>query len=176
MASIADLFKTDKAEGLSELFIAQLKDIYWAENKLTEALPEMEAAATSDELKNGIRKHLAETEGQIARLEQIFTSIGVEAEGVKCEAMAGLVEEGQDIVAETQSGTLTRDAGIIAACQKVEHYEIASYGTLTAWAKILGYEEAARLLHATLQEEEATDVKLTNLAETFINASALIEN
>ncbi len=175
MASLADLFKTDKAEGLSELFVAQLKDIYWAENKLTEALPQMEAAATSEELKGGLRKHLAETEGQIARLEQVFSLIGVEAESIKCEAMAGLVEEGQDIVSETQSGTLTRDAGIIAACQKVEHYEIASYGTLTAWAKILGYEEVSHLLHATLQEEEATDLTLTHLAETFVNASALVE-
>ncbi|PQA59412.1 YciE/YciF ferroxidase family protein [Siphonobacter curvatus] len=175
MASLASLFQMDKAEGLSELFVAQLKDIYWAENKLTTALTEMETAATTDELKGGLRTHLAETEGQIKRLNQVFSSLGLEAEGVKCQAMAGLVDEGEDIVAETQSGSLTRDAGIIAACQKVEHYEIASYGTLVAWAKILGYEEAARLLHANLQEEEATDQKLTMLAESFVNTTATAE-
>ena len=157
---------------LNELFLDELKDIYWAEKHLAKALPKMAKAATSDELRTAIQDHQAETENHITRLEEAFDSIGEKAVAVKCEAMAGLLKEGDEIVAETEKGTFTRDAGIISAAQKIEHYEIASYGTLKVLAMTLGYNEAAEILDATLQEEKNADSKLTGIAEGGINQSA----
>jgi ferritin-like metal-binding protein YciE len=160
---------------LNELFIDELKDIYWAEKHLTKALPKMAKAATSDELRTAIENHLSETENHVTRLENVFESIGEKAVAKKCEAMAGLVKEGEEIVEETEKGTFTRDAGIISAAQKVEHYEIASYGTLKTLAGVLGYNDAADLLEATLQEEKNADNLLTKVAEGGINASSVSE-
>jgi len=157
---------------LNELFIDELKDIYWAEKHLTTALPKMAKAATSEELRSAIQNHLAETENHVSRLERAFESIGEKAVAKKCEAMAGLIKEGDEIVSETEKGSITRDAGIISAGQKIEHYEIASYGTLKTLAGVLGYDEAAELLDATLQEEKNADVKLTEVAESSINQAA----
>lgn len=154
---------------LNELFLDELKDIYWAEKHLVKALPKMAKNATSDELKNAIQTHIAETEGQITRLEDVFASIGEKAAAVKCEAMAGLLKEAEEIMSETEKGSYTRDAGIISAAQKVEHYEIASYGTLRTLAMTLGYTEAAELLEATLGEEKNCDSLLTQIAESGIN-------
>lgn len=164
---------TDSA--LNELFIDELKDIYWAEQHLTKALPKMAKAATTDELRTAIQNHLSETENHVTRLEQVFNSIGEKASAKKCEAMAGLIKEGDEIVADTEKGSITRDAGIISAAQKVEHYEIASYGTLKTLASVLGYNEAAEILNATLQEEKKADDTLTQIAESSINQSAKSE-
>ncbi|RYU86896.1 ferritin-like domain-containing protein [Mucilaginibacter terrigena] len=168
---------TDNVEesALNELFLDELKDIYWAEKHLAKALPKMAKAATSDELRTAIENHLAETENQITRLESAFASIDEKAVAVKCEAMAGLLKEGEEIISETEKGTLTRDAGIISAAQKIEHYEIASYGTLKTLARTLGYAEAAELLDATLQEEKNCDGLLTQIAEGGINETAKSE-
>ena len=157
---------------LNELFIDELKDIYWAEKHLTSALPKMAKASTSNELRTAIQNHLAETENHVIRLEQAFRAIGEKAVAKKCEAMAGLIKEGEEIIADTKRGSTTRDAGIISAAQKVEHYEIASYGTLKTLAGVLGYDEAAELLDATLQEEKNADNLLTQIAESGINQSA----
>ncbi|MDN3550761.1 ferritin-like domain-containing protein [Mucilaginibacter aquaedulcis] len=160
---------------LNELFIDELKDIYWAEKHLAKALPKMAKAATSNELRSAIDNHLTETENHITRLESAFESIGKKAVAVKCEAMAGLIKEGDEIVAETEKGSITRDAGIISAAQKIEHYEIASYGTLKTLASVLGYNEAAELLDSTLQEEKNADSTLTQIAEAGINQSSRSE-
>ena len=160
---------------LNELFIDELKDIYWAEQHLTKALPKMAKAATSDELRTAIQNHLTETENHVSRLEKAFDSIGEKAVAKKCEAMSGLIKEGDEIIADTEKGSITRDAGIISAGQKIEHYEIASYGTLKTLASVLGYNEAAELLDATLQEEKNADNKLTQIAESSINQSAKSE-
>lgn len=168
---------TDVVEesALNELFLDELKDIYWAEKHLVKALPKMAKAATSDELKNAIETHITETEGQISRLEDVFASIDEKAVAVKCEAMAGLLKEADEIVSETEKGSMTRDAGIISAAQKVEHYEIASYGTLRTLGLTLGYTEAADLLEATLKEEKNCDSLLTQIAEAGINDTAATE-
>ncbi|WPU94405.1 ferritin-like domain-containing protein [Mucilaginibacter sabulilitoris] len=160
---------------LNELFLDELKDIYWAEKHLTKALPKMAKAATSDELRSAIENHLVETENHVTRLESAFESIGKKATAIKCEAMAGLIKEGDEIVAETQKGSITRDVGIISAAQKIEHYEIASYGTLKTLASVLGYYEAAELLEATLHEEKNADSLLTQIAEAGINQSSRSE-
>ena len=156
---------------LNELFIDELKDIYWAEQHLVKALPKMAKAATSEELRSAIEEHLEETENHVSRLESVFDSIDEKAVAKKCEAMAGLIKEGDEIVSETDEGTFTRDAGIISAAQKIEHYEIASYGTLRTLATVLGYAEAADLLEATLKEEKNADSLLTQIAESGINTS-----
>ncbi|PWG80093.1 YciE/YciF ferroxidase family protein [Pararcticibacter amylolyticus] len=158
--------------GLKNLFKDELKDIYWAEKHLAKALPKMAKGATSEELRTSIEQHLTETENQIARLEQVFEILGVKAAGKKCEAMEGLVEEGKTMLEETETGSMTRDAAIISSAQKIEHYEIASYGTLRTLANTLGLTEAANLLEQTLNEEKNTDVKLTQIAESFVNESA----
>jgi len=163
--------KSNAADGLRSLFEDSLKDIYWAEKALTKALPKMAKNATSPELKTAIEDHLAETEEQIARLEQVFQSIGKKAVAKKCDAMDGLIKEGEGIMEETEKGVV-RDAGIIAASQKVEHYEIATYGTLFAFATTLGETEAADLLAATLAEEKKADVTLTEIALAAINIEA----
>lgn len=160
---------------LNELFLDELKDIYWAEKHLAKALPKMAKAATSDELRTAIENHKAETDNHIARLEEVFSSIDEKAVAVKCEAMAGLLKEGDEIVEETETGSITRDAGIISAAQKIEHYEIASYGTLRTLAGVLGYNDAVELLEATLQEEKMADSLLTEIATTGINQSASTE-
>jgi ferritin-like metal-binding protein YciE len=165
----------DNDVSLRELFLHELKDIYWAENKLTDALPTMAEAATTDVLKQAFHTHLEETRGQIARLDRVFDLLGEEAEGVTCEAMRGLVSEAEEVISETTSGTLTRDAGLIIAAQKVEHYEIASYGSLRTLARLLGQTEAANLLQENLNEEGNTDHKLTEIAESFVNERAKAE-
>lgn len=167
---------TDVQESaLNELFIDELKDIYWAEKHLVKSLPKMAKAATSDELRAAIEKHISETENQVSRLEQVFQSVGEKAAAIKCEAMEGLIKEGEEIVKETEKGSLTRDAGIISASQKIEHYEIASYGTLRTLAGVLGYDEAVDLLEATLAEEKQCDEDLTILAVNGINKMASTE-
>lgn len=160
---------------LYALFLDELKDIYWAEKHLAKALPKMVKAATSAELKAAIQNHLGETENHITRVESAFALLDEKAVAVKCEAMAGLLKEGDEIVAETEKGTLTRDAGIISAAQKIEHYEIASYGTLRTLAMTLGYTEAADLLEATLKEEKTADSLLTQIAEGGINQGGVSE-
>ncbi len=163
--------KADAAKNLQDLFEDGLKDIYWAEKALIKALPKMEKNATSKKLKDALTKHLTETNEHVSRLEEAFKSIGVKAEAVKCDAMAGLLEEGEGIMEETEVGSV-RDAGIIAASQKVEHYEIATYGTLAAFAKVLGHKEALKLLLKSLKEEKACDEKLTAIADTNLNTKA----
>jgi len=163
--------KASAAEGLKELFVDSLKDIYWAEKALIKALPKMAKNAENENLVAGLNNHTAETEEQIARLEQVFQIIGEKAVAKKCEAMDGLLKEGQEIMESTEPGPV-RDAGIIAASQKVEHYEIATYGTLCAFAKTLGYDDAAELLHTTLEEEKQADITLTEAAYNTINFDA----
>ncbi len=163
--------KPAAAKSLRDLFEDGLKDIYWAEKALTKALPKMAKNATAPELKKTIENHLEETTGQISRLEEIFKLIGKKAVAKKCDAMAGLIEEGESIMEETQIGDV-RDAGIIAASQKVEHYEIATYGTLYAFATALNEDEVSRLLLDTLKEEKNADGKLTEIALAHINIDA----
>jgi ferritin-like metal-binding protein YciE len=163
-----------EASGLRELFVTELKDIYWAEKALVKALPKMAKKATSEELVAAIQDHLAVTEKQVERLEKVFEVIGEKAVGKKCEAMNGLIEEAEEIMKETEEGVV-RDAGIISAAQKVEHYEIASYGTLVAFANTLGETKAGELLHQTLEEEKQTDELLSGIAETSINLQAVEE-
>ena len=157
---------------LEKLFIDSLKDIYWAEKHLTKVLPKMKKKATSDELKQAIEEHLAQTEEHVTRLEQVFNLCGKKPQAKKCEAMEGLTKEGDSIVEETEDGSETRDAGIIMAAQKVEHYEIATYGTLVVFAKTLGMHDAADILVETLREEKDTDERLTGIAEGSINLTA----
>lgn len=160
---------------LNELFVDELRDIYWAEKNLAKALPKMAKAATSAELRTAIENHKTETDNHITRLEDVFSLIEENAVAVKCEAMVGLLKEGNEIVEETETGSLTRDAGIISATQKIEHYEIASYGTLRTLAGVLGYDDAAELLEATLKEEKNADSILTDIATHGINLSASTE-
>lgn len=164
--------KKGAAKGLQDLFEDSLKDIYWAEKALSKALPKMEKNASSAELKKAIAGHLKETTNQITRLEKCFESIGKKAVAKKCDAMAGLLEEGKGIMEDCEVGSV-RDAGIIAAAQKVEHYEIATYGTLAAFAKVLGHKVALKELLSTLAEEKACDEKLSAIADTALNTSAI---
>ncbi|WP_029272509.1 ferritin-like domain-containing protein [Flavobacterium sp. KJJ] len=166
--------KSSAAEGLRELFVDSLKDIYWAEKALTKALPKMAKNATSQNLIDAINDHLTVTEGQVTRLEQVFASVGEKASAKKCDAMDGLIKEGEGIMEETELGAV-RDAGIIAASQKIEHYEIATYGTLAAFAKTLGEDEAVELLVQTLNEEKEADITLTEAAYNTINFDATEE-
>ena len=159
------------AKGLHELFVDGLKDIYWAEQALTVALPKMIEKVTSEDLKNALTMHLEETENHVTRLENVFEAIDEEPEAKKCEAMAGLIKESEEIMRSTQSGVV-RDAGIIAASQKVEHYEIATYGTLRTFAEVLGEDEAMELLQQSLDEEKSADEKLTEIAVSHINSEA----
>ena len=163
--------KKSAAEDLREFFVDALKDIYWAEKALTKALPKMSKNATTKKLIEALDSHLKETEGQIVRLEKVFEMIGEKAVAKKCEAMAGLIKEGEEILEETEPGPV-RDAGIIAASQKIEHYEIATYGTLCAYAKTLGEEKAGKLLHESLVEEKNADKTLTEAAYHDINFEA----
>jgi len=172
-----DLDTTENVQdsALNELFIDELKDIYWAEKNLAKALPKMIKGATSEELKTTIQNHLDETENHITRVEAVFKSIGEKASAVKCEAMAGLLKEAEELLSETEKGTMTRDVAIISAAQKVEHYEIASYGTMSTLANVLGYSEAVELLNANLAEEKNADSLLTQVAENTVNTPAKSE-
>jgi ferritin-like metal-binding protein YciE len=160
-----------KTKQLDELFHDTLKDIYYAEKKILAALPKMAKAAQNEELAAAFEKHHAETEGQIERLEEIFGEIEEKPQGKKCDAIEGILEEGKEIMQEYK-GSPALDAGLLAAAQAVEHYEISRYGTLKTWAEKLGLETAVNLLDATLEEEEATDETLTEIAETAVNAEA----
>ena len=162
--------KADAAQGLRDLFIDELKDIYWAEKSLTKAIPKMIKNASSPDLVNALMTHLEVTKKHVIRLEKVFNSLGEKAVAVKCEAMAGLTKETEEIIEQTKEGVV-RDAGIISAGQKVEHYEIASYGTLCAFAKTLGENEAVNLLRQTLNEEKEADEKLSKIAQA-INVDA----
>ena len=156
---------------LNALFLDTLKDIYYAEKQIYKSLPKMAKAANSGQLRTAFEKHHDETEGQIERLEKIFDLIDKPARGKKCDAIEGILDEGKEIMDE-YAGTPALDAGLLAAAQAVEHYEISRYGTLIAWANELGLQEAVPLLEDTLGEEKATDVALTQLAETEINQVA----
>ncbi|MBX9454859.1 MAG: ferritin-like domain-containing protein [Rhizobium sp.] len=156
---------------LADLFYDTLKDIYYAERQILKALPKMARAAQSEKLKQGFQLHKEQTEGQIERLQQVFEIIGKRAQGKTCEAIQGIIAEGEEIMEEFK-GTVALDAGLISSAQAVEHYEIARYGTLSAWAKQLGYKDAVPLLEATLKEESQTDETLSKLAETAVNAAA----
>ena len=161
-------------EGLKELYIDELKDLYNAENQLLKALPKMARAASSDELRQGFEEHLEQTQGHVERLEQIFESMEETPKGKKCMGMEGLVKEGGEVMDEDFEGAVM-DAALIGAAQRVEHYEIAAYGTVSEFAKILGEKEHVSLLEQTLQEEKETDEKLTTLSEE-INAQANSES
>ena len=160
-----------KDKTLADLFLDTLKDIYFAEKKILTALPKMAKAAQSDDLKAAFDKHEGETEGQVARLERVFKSIGETPKGKTCDAIMGILDEGKEIMDEYKD-TAALDAGLLAAAQAVEHYEISRYGTLKCWASELGYTEAVKLLDATLAEEKKTDAALTQLAESEVNLHA----
>jgi ferritin-like metal-binding protein YciE len=162
-----------KAESpLEKFFLAQLKDIYYAENKITQALPKMQEATTTEQLKDAFEDHLHQTQRHVKRLEKVFQYLGQKSEGEKCEAIEGIAREVDNIIEETEEGTLTRDAALIIAAQKVEHYEIATYGGLVQLAITMQLHEAADLLDKTLVEEEDTDALLTEIAENEINLRA----
>jgi ferritin-like metal-binding protein YciE len=160
-----------KDKDLNDLFLDTLKDIYYAEKQILKALPKMAKAASSDKLRAAFEKHAAETEGQIERLEQVFEMLDKPARGKTCDAILGILDEGKEIMDEYK-GTDALDAGMLAAAQAVEHYEISRYGTLKTWASELGMNDAARLLDQTLKEEEKTDQALTQLAKTAVNLAA----
>jgi ferritin-like metal-binding protein YciE len=155
---------------LRDLYIEELKDLYSAENQLVKALPKMAKAATAKTLKNGFEKHLRETQGHVKRLEQIFKRLNVSPNGKKCKAMEALIAEGDEIISEDAEPEV-RDAGLIAAAQRVEHYEMAGYGCVRTYAQLLGNKQAAKTLQTTLNEEGTTDKKLTQLAQR-INVKA----
>jgi len=157
---------------MEELFIEELRDLYDAEKQLTKALPKMAKAASSEELRTAFEEHLEQTEGQVGRLEEIFKALGEKATGKTCAAMAGLIKEGNEIAQEIEESAV-RDAGLIAAAQKVEHYEISGYGSARPHAELLGNDEAVSLLEETLEEEKSTDERLTELAESIINEEAV---
>jgi ferritin-like metal-binding protein YciE len=165
----------NSSSALQEFFVDQLKDIYWAEKHLTKALPKLQKAATTEELKDALEDHLAVTEDQVTQLEKVFEMLGKKAQSKKCEAMEGLTKEGNSIIEETEKGTLTRDVGLIMAAQKVEHYEIATYGSLVQLAKTLQLSEIASILQGILNEEKEADKTLTAVAENNINVEASTE-
>ena len=158
-------------KNLRELFHETLKDIYFAEKKILGALPKMAKAAQAQELKNAFEKHETQTEEHVNRLEQVFEEFGAAPRGKTCDAIMGIIEEGQEVMKEYK-GQPALDAGLLAAAQAVEHYEISRYGTLKTWAQELGLEQAVKLLDETLQEEKATDAALTELAESEVNLHA----
>lgn len=155
-----------------EFFLECIQDIYDAEKQATKALPKLAKAATSEELRSAFEQHLTETEGQIQRLEQVFAALGEKAKGKSCKAMKGLVEEAEETIKDTEDGSMVRDAALIGAAQKQEHYEIAAYGTARTLARLMGHDDVADLLQQTLDEEGNTDKKLTQLAESQINEQA----
>lgn len=161
-----------KSKELDALFLEALKDIYYAERKILRALPKMTRAAQSPQLKQAFQQHKDETEGQKDRLDQVFEMLGRRPQGKTCPAIDGILEEGEEVM-DTFKGTPALDAGLVAAAQAVEHYEMARYGTLCAWAKVLGMDEAVQVLTLTLEEEKKTDDLLTQLAESEINQTAI---
>jgi ferritin-like metal-binding protein YciE len=158
-------------ESLQDLYVEELKDLYSAENQILKALPRMIKAATHSQLKKGFAKHERQTREHVRRLERICKELGVSPKGKKCVGMEGLLEEGKDLIKEKPDKDVL-DAGLISAAQHVEHYEMAGYGTVRTWARLLGYENQARLLQTTLDEEQQTDLDLTALAESSINLDA----
>jgi ferritin-like metal-binding protein YciE len=162
---------SSEIKSMDDLFVHQLRDIYYAEQQITKALPKMIAQATSPELRGGFEQHLKETQGQVQRLEQVFKMHGVEAKGVTCPAIDGIIAEANEVVSEVADKAVL-DAALVAAAQAVEHYEITRYGTLIAWAKQLGREDCASVLAQNLAEEKATDQKLTAMAESKVNQKA----
>lgn len=174
MKSTTSKTTNGKEKGLRQLFEDELKDIYWAEKALTKAIPKMIKKATSEELIEALKDHLEVTKGHVVRCEKVFELLDKKPTAKKCEAMAGLTKEAEEIMESAEKGVV-RDAGIISAAQKVEHYEIASYGTLCAFAKTLGENKVADLLAQTLSEEKDANDKLTEIAESSINEEALNE-
>ncbi|MDQ0780551.1 ferritin-like domain-containing protein [Chryseobacterium sp. W4I1] len=172
----ADNASVNKGEmensSLHKFFVSALKDIYFAENAIIEALEKMQQAATTEELKDAFEDHQLQTKKHVSRLEKVFRLIDEEPEKKECEAIKGIIKEGEEIIKSTEEGSMTRDAALIIAAQKVEHYEIATYGGLAQLAITMGHDKAADLLEKTLQEEEDTDYNLTEIAETFINFDA----
>jgi len=162
---------TKDIQKMDDLFVHTLRDIYYAENQILKALPEMIDKASDAGLKQAFEMHLGETKNQVARLEQVFRMHGVEAKGVDCPAIDGIIDEAEDVAGEVDDKQVL-DAALIAAAQAVEHYEIARYGTLIAWAKMLGRSDCASVLQKNLDEEKATDAKLTQMAEASINRKA----
>jgi ferritin-like metal-binding protein YciE len=163
-----------KLTSLDDLLVHELQDIYNAENQITKALPKMVKAANHPELQAAFERHLDETEAQIERLEQVFKLLGVPAKGRKCDAMAGIIDEAKKMMDEDASPNVL-DAALIASAQRVEHYEIAAYGCVATYAEMLGYDQVHKLLGQTLNEEEMTDQKLSELAESIINVDAEVE-
>jgi ferritin-like metal-binding protein YciE len=161
-----------KIETLEKFYEEEIRDIFNAEGQLVKALPKMVKAAMSPDLKTALENHLEETEGQVERLEKVFKSLGVAVKGKTCAAMQGLIEEAKEVLEEEDIEPNVLDAALIACAQKVEHYEIATYGTLVTWAKQLGYDDQAELLQATLDEEKGADEKLTEIAESTVNEMA----
>lgn len=169
--------KTGKMENneFHNFFVDELKDIYWAEKHLAKALPKMKKAATSEQLAAAFEKHAEETEGHVKVLEEVFGLLGEKATAKKCDAMEGLLAEADSIISDTDKGTLIRDAGLILAAQKVEHYEIATYGTLRTFAENMGHTDVVDLLQEVLENEKDTDAALTEVAEGFVNEQAVEE-
>lgn len=161
---------------LKSFFEDEIKDIYWAEKNIVKTLPKLRKAATSQKLQEAFQTHLEQSEGHVDRLNQVFELLGKKAQAKKCDAMAGIIEEGQGIINETEKGTATRDVGLILAAQKVEHYEISTYGGLAQLATTLGLEDVADLLNQTLEEEKETDRLLTEIAESDVNYQAAEED
>jgi len=157
---------------LEKLFLDLLKDIYWAEKHLTKALPKMQKASTTEELQSAFEDHTAQTEEHVTRLERVFEILGKKAQAKKCDAMEGLIKEGESAIEETEEGSATRDVALIVAAQKTEHYEIAGYGGLVTLAKTMGQDEVAEILGQTLEEEKQTDELLTQIAENDVNWQA----
>jgi ferritin-like metal-binding protein YciE len=168
----ANLDAEMKNSPLHKLFIEQLQDIYWAETHLLKALPKMAKAATSQELSTAFEEHLDITEVQVERLEEVFSLLEEKAKAKTCQAMKGLIEESEEMIKNTEKDTMVRDCGLIIAAQKVEHYEIASYGSLRTLAEIMGHNEVMELLQATLDEEHHADNALNSIALSFINKEA----
>jgi ferritin-like metal-binding protein YciE len=161
---------------LLDFFVDEIKDIYWAEKHIVKTLPKMNKAATSETLKQTFEDHLEETKEHVNRLEQVFQILGEKAQAKKCDAMEGIVKEGESIIEETEDGTSVRDVGLVLAAQKVEHYEISTYGGLAQLARTLGKVDIADLLERTLKEEKNADVRLTGVAEEGINYEAAHEH
>jgi ferritin-like metal-binding protein YciE len=168
--------KMKKGENLfHDLFLDELKDIYWAEKHLTKNLPKVIKAATSEELRSAVSAHLGETEEHVKKLEHVFELIGEKAQAKKCDAMEGLVEEVAGCIEDTEKGSYTRDAGLIVCSQKIEHYEMAAYGSLTEFAKTMNHMEAAEILGSILEREKSADEKLNSVATTSVNQMAMSE-
>lgn len=176
---IADFFNpnsnTDNDEGLRSLFVNELRGIYYVEKTLVDKIPALADAATTDQVRDALHEYLAETRGHVIQLEQVFQSIGVEVAEMTNHAISGLFHDANTVISHTQNGSLTRDAGLIIAIQKIEHYEISTYGSLHAVATLLGYTEAAQLIDQTLDEEKNGDHKLTQIAEAFVNERSKAE-